>query len=45
MVSCVILGAVLRGEATAGDCRSGLGEYERLARGVAIGGGETVLTS
>ena len=42
MVSCVILGAVLRGEATAGDCRSGLGEYER---GVAIGGGETVFTS
>ena len=41
MVSCVILGpgAVLKGEAIAGDCRSGLGEYERLARGVAIGGG------
>ena len=38
VVSCV-MGAVLRGEATAGDCRSGLGEYERLARGVAIGGG------
>ena len=41
MVSCVIPGpgAVVRGEAIAGDCRSGLGEYERLVRGVAIGEG------